>query len=341
MPFFSIIIPAYNLEKYINRAISSILNQSFKDFEIIIINDGSTDKTANIINGYAKETEKIKIITHLKNESQHAARMDGVAVSTGQYILFLDGDDYFTDNAFTSLYNLINKNPNYNFYEFGYIKQPSGEIILPLHTNNNNKRFYDYFNLNNYPRHTMWNKVYETNLLKKAFSLMEKTYLNHTEDLYESIIIAYFSENIFITNIIVTNYSESVGISNIFDNYNSIVMCLASSKYSLDKIQIFLNNINIKIDITELKNRIINYILKNDNYKHDEQEFNKKLLKKFFEIFDNETILDYWLYQEKKLKEYKDIVYSHKDITYSIDHKLGRIILFPLRKLIKLFKRKK
>jgi Glycosyltransferases involved in cell wall biogenesis len=113
--FFSIIIPAYNAEKYIDRAVKSVLDQKFNDYELIIVNDGSIDKTADIIEEYAKNNKEIKIINHDKNESLHIVRMDGVNNSNGQYILFLDADDYFTNDALNILEKEIKKNPDYDF----------------------------------------------------------------------------------------------------------------------------------------------------------------------------------------------------------------------------------
>ena len=93
---FSIIVPVYNVEKYIKKCIDSILNQTYKNYEIIIINDGSTDNSSKIINNY-KKNKKIKIITQ-KNKGLSAARNKGIKLATGDYILFIDSDDYIDEN---------------------------------------------------------------------------------------------------------------------------------------------------------------------------------------------------------------------------------------------------
>jgi glycosyltransferase involved in cell wall biosynthesis len=180
--FFSIIVSAFNQENYIERAILSVLNQSFRDFELIIINDCSTDNTANIINKYSIQ-DNIIIINHLKNESVHISRMDGVIAANGKYILFLDGDDYFIENAFAVLYTFIKKNPGYDFYEYGYIQRPSNIKTFPSFSGSD--RFSAYFNKEKYPAHTVWNKVYDSVQIKKAFSSMDKAYVNIVEDVYE------------------------------------------------------------------------------------------------------------------------------------------------------------
>ena len=94
---FSIIVPVYNCQDYIARCIESVLNQNTKDMELILINDGSTDNTKEIIKQYAKENELIKIINK-KNAGVSRARNDGLKKATGKYVLFLDADDYLSEN---------------------------------------------------------------------------------------------------------------------------------------------------------------------------------------------------------------------------------------------------
>ena len=91
-PLVSIIIPAYNAEKYIQRALESALAQTYKDIEIIVIDDGSTDKTAEIIKTY--QDPRI-IYIFQKNQGQGPARNNGIKKSQGEYITFLDADDYY------------------------------------------------------------------------------------------------------------------------------------------------------------------------------------------------------------------------------------------------------
>ena len=115
----SIIIAAYNIEDYINRCLNSIVNQSFKDIEIIVVNDGSTDNTINIINNFAKNDVRIKVIDK-KNGGLIEARKSGLARASGEYILFLDGDDWLHIEAIEKLYKEAKKDNFdivlYNFY---------------------------------------------------------------------------------------------------------------------------------------------------------------------------------------------------------------------------------
>lgn len=98
---YSIIIPAYNAETTIVRCVESILNQTFSDFELIIINDGSTDQTCELLNQLKKEDSRIKI-DHQKNKGASSARNRGINISTGDYIIFIDSDDWIDPNYLAS-----------------------------------------------------------------------------------------------------------------------------------------------------------------------------------------------------------------------------------------------
>lgn len=99
----SLIIPVYNVEKYIRKCIESILNQTFKDFELIIINDGSIDNTGKICDEYSRLDSRIRVI-HSYNMGQSAARNIGIQHSKGEYIGFIDGDDFIDKNMYEQLY---------------------------------------------------------------------------------------------------------------------------------------------------------------------------------------------------------------------------------------------
>lgn len=105
----SIIIPVYNVEKYIDKCMDSILCQSYQDFEIILVNDGSTDKSPAICDDYEKKDERIKVI-HKENTGTSSARNVGLDVSTGKYITFIDSDDWIHKNYLETLLNLISEN---------------------------------------------------------------------------------------------------------------------------------------------------------------------------------------------------------------------------------------
>lgn len=113
----SIIIPTYNAEKTINKCIDSILNQTYKDLEIIVINDNSTDNTSKLLEKY-QNISNLKIINNIENRGIGYSRNIGVKNSSGSYISFIDSDDYIEPNMYEVLVNEINDNDliifNYN-----------------------------------------------------------------------------------------------------------------------------------------------------------------------------------------------------------------------------------
>ena len=99
----TVVVPSYNTENQIGRCLESICNQSLKDIEIIVVDDGSTDKTVDIAESYAKKDDRIIVI---RNEHSNAgvARNTGLDKAEGEYIVFWDSDDFFAINALLKLY---------------------------------------------------------------------------------------------------------------------------------------------------------------------------------------------------------------------------------------------
>ncbi|CUO65032.1 glycosyltransferase family 2 protein [Clostridium disporicum] len=109
-PLVSVIVPVYNVEKYLNKCVDSIINQTLKDIEIILVNDGSTDNCPSIIDEYAKSDNRI-IAIHKENGGQGSARNAGLDIARGEYIGFVDSDDWIDLNMYEELYeSLLNNN---------------------------------------------------------------------------------------------------------------------------------------------------------------------------------------------------------------------------------------
>lgn len=108
MAEISIIVPVYNVEKYLENCIESILNQTFKDFELILVDDGSTDNSGKICDIYEKKDSRIKVI-HKNNGGLSSARNAGLDIACGKYVGFVDSDDSIHPKMYEVLYNLIEK----------------------------------------------------------------------------------------------------------------------------------------------------------------------------------------------------------------------------------------
>ena len=108
-PEISIIVPIYNTENYLRRCIDSILTQSFENFELILVNDGSTDNSRKIIDEYKSKDKRIKVILK-ENGGQGSARNRGINMAKGKYIMFCDSDDFVEENwckyFFIFIYNI-------------------------------------------------------------------------------------------------------------------------------------------------------------------------------------------------------------------------------------------
>ena len=148
--FLSICLPVYNMEKYIKSSLSSIINQSFQIFEIIIVNDNSNDNTQNEIAQIQAKDKRIKLINHSKNMGLYSSRADAILNSNGKYILLMDPDDLLINpSLFQQLYT-YNKLYNLDIIEFLVYHQKEGmknfyfpkNHLLNHYHNYNKKNYY-------------------------------------------------------------------------------------------------------------------------------------------------------------------------------------------------------
>ena len=168
IPTISLIVPVYNSENYLRCALESVINQTFKDFEVIIINDGSTDSSPEIIKEFSNKYDNFYVINQ-ENQGQGLARNAGIKVARGEYIAFLDSDDYLAPNFFEVLYKMITKNnadiaycnyyvyfPNVNFKLYMPFTARSGVYLSEKALG---KLIFDV-TLHHFP----WNKLYKRSL---------------------------------------------------------------------------------------------------------------------------------------------------------------------------------
>ena len=129
--FFSVIVPIYRVEKYLKRCIDSVLAQSFSDYELILVDDGSPDGCPAICDAYAKEDERIRVI-HKENGGLVSARKAGILVAQGEYIFHLDSDDAITEHALQKAYEIV-MDTHADIVSFSYQIYKNGEISEPIH----------------------------------------------------------------------------------------------------------------------------------------------------------------------------------------------------------------
>lgn len=161
----SIIIPVYNVEKYLQRCLESIVNQTLQDIEIICVNDGSKDGSIEILEKFALKDSRIKLITQ-ENAGVSAARNTGLDIAQGEYVMFLDGDDYYIKNACQIAYDSITAQgadigvfglfeKYWIFSKFGRVNK---SIRKALKTITPNLWLFQTF---------CWNKIYKKEFLSK------------------------------------------------------------------------------------------------------------------------------------------------------------------------------
>lgn len=119
-PLISIIIPVYNVKKYLAQCVESVIQQTYTNIEIIIVDDGSNDGSGELCDIYAKKDRRIKVI-HQENGGLSAARNKGISVARGEYISFIDSDDYIDINLYDYIYENVIKVENVDIVEFGFI----------------------------------------------------------------------------------------------------------------------------------------------------------------------------------------------------------------------------
>ena len=143
MPKVSVIVPVYNVEEYLRQALDSVVNQTLEDLEIICVDDCSTDNSLDILKEYASKDSRFKIYQQKENQGQGVARNIALDMATGEYIMFLDPDDWLDIHACEIAYNKIKKNNNdIVFFNFNYYKETPNTIIIKK--SQHLKFLYDY-----------------------------------------------------------------------------------------------------------------------------------------------------------------------------------------------------
>ena len=205
MPKVSVILPIYNVEKYLRKCLDSVINQTLKDIEIICVNDSSTDECENIILEYAKKDGRIKLINHLENQGLGYARNTGLINSNSDYISFIDSDDFVSADYIEYLYNTaIKYDTDIVFTDNIYTVNETKLYIKPYYHNRINiwkKKFkkndiwregISDFNVDTpqkentpeYPLAVAWNKLYKRQFLIEKKLLYSKYRIAEDVDMF-------------------------------------------------------------------------------------------------------------------------------------------------------------
>ena len=185
-PLFSIVIPVYNASKYLGFMMDSILKQSFTDYEIVLVNDGSTDDSGALCDSYIEKYKNIQVI-HKENYGAVQARCDGLRASRGSYILNVDADDALAEEALAKLYSIIeNENPDVIFSDYatmdcdGNITKQVKKIKTNDRVLNKNEILYQF--LTSSSLNALWIKCIRRDIIADNLDLSEFGRLNMADD---------------------------------------------------------------------------------------------------------------------------------------------------------------
>ncbi len=249
-PKVSVVVRAYNVEKYILECLESLCNQTLKDIEILVCEDCSTDGTLDIAKSVAEKDSRVKILAKDKNQGTLLNRKSGVDAATGEYVMFLDGDDYYSTDACEKAYNAI-KEQNTDILQFGtnvfaekdgfedfikgvkeYLKYPEEKIIVPV-----NGGLLSYKYVKEKMNFNIFSKIYKIDMAKKAFENIPQQRLNMREDLLQVYLMLFFAGSYGYIKNEIYNYRVGNGISTSTEISDSKLEALAKSYY----VYLYLN----------------------------------------------------------------------------------------------------
>lgn len=304
MPKISVIIPVYNVEKYLAQCLDSVINQTYKNLEIICVDDCSTDNSREILQEYAKKDDRIKLVFNEQNSGPGYTRNNGLNIASGDYIHFIDSDDWLDLDTYEYLINKANKNKAEVFYF--YVRQISnisnqqkkwshynGEKLNTICNIGTNPQISD-----NWIRY-IYNKLYLKSFLDKN-NIRFNDYPCY-EDHEFSLKVLLFANSIYYVDKVFYNYRVDNSHSITGKFYEYIEYAYLSYKNALSLFENFEDDLKNKLIINEFGKyfQILNgaYEYKKINY----QEF-REYLQKIDTSNYNEQILN-----SGKFIQYKEI----------------------------------
>ncbi len=300
----SVIVPIYNSEKYLNRCIESIVNQTYDNLEILLIDDGSIDNSPKICDEWKEKDKRIKVY-HQKNSGVSMARNKGIKEAHGKYIAFIDSDDYIDKNMYQILLSTLKKEKSNiaicNYYIFDNEEQRKGIQKKPK------KSFVDELSNMNSIGGYIWNKLYTKDILKKI----------------------KFHSNIPIYEDLLFNYQIALNTNIHYSYIDTPLYYYIQNNTSA----IHQNNIQKRVSSLEALSNIVDILkkLNNNNYLKYECNYIGNYCK-YKEIIKREN-LDIDLTKQKKIaRNYLNEGLFRKNI--GIKNKIKIILLTKIKKLV-------
>lgn len=199
----SVIIPVYNVEPYLEQCLDSVVNQTYKNLEIICINDGSTDNSLKILEKYQKKDSRIKLINQ-KNKGLSEARNAGLDVAKGEYIAFVDSDDYLELNAYEEAMNVVLQDKTIDLVEFKINTFAENDGQININRARGISRYYENMFLTKQHAIVVWNKVFKAEIINKT-NMRFIPNLIHEDNFFTNAYLL-FKEKSFFINSLFYNY---------------------------------------------------------------------------------------------------------------------------------------
>lgn len=225
LPFFSVLIPVYNVEKYLEACLKSVLAQSFCDYEIILVDDGSKDSSGQICDAYAdRYPDRIRVY-HLQNQGALFARRIGLRQTKGKYICFLDSDDCWVENTLKRLHEIIEEtNSDVVLFRWNRIDE-NGKVLsertpgLFTHTGPVDKKTVFEQMLVTTALNTLWAKCYKRELFDMDADYSQYNTLRKGLDLLQSLPVLYQADTFYYLDEVL--YQYRINMTSITNAYRS------------------------------------------------------------------------------------------------------------------------
>lgn len=311
----SIIVPIYNVEKYLKKCIESIINQTYKNIEIILVDDGSPDNCGIICDEYSQKDKRI-IVIHKENGGLSDARNKGIDIAKGDYLTFIDSDDFVNIDYIEKLYNSIKLN-NTKLAQCGISKvNENNEIIEKLNYDENYiKTSHEILN-ELYGKHlienvVVWNKMYAKELFKNIRFPVGKIH----EDEFTTYKLIYYSKNVAIVSDSLYNYRQNnasiMGRKFNIKRLNLLEALEQRIQFFWDKNEKDLYEKSVKVYLEQLRM----YYIKTKKYIRNSKEIQQDIKRKYK--------IEYKKFMKVKEKTFKEmlkakIFYFCPDLYYII-----------------------
>ena len=336
---FSIIVPIYNVEKYLNKCIESIINQTYTNFELILIDDGASDNCPQICDEWAKKDERIKVI-HKKNEGVSVARNYGIDLACGDYLLFVDADDFINQDLLRVCKEKFDeKKVDSVIFNASFTNEEGQEIGDSLYVSTYNKTDYDFkeekekfdFYCEDFcGKYEIWTRCYRLNIIKH-----NKIYfpigIEFAEDFLWALMFLLKSESTSYVDYIGYNYRQRDGSAvcksrSVVRTDDGARLCYLLYNYLIEnKFNYFyknfnylargiFNNVFFPVPWDKLVNNVTNFNMLSVKRIKDHRRFIKKIIKTLYK----ETKINLQFGSISEL-EYKYIFHKFYLIFYAIN----------------------